>query len=298
MLAALPVALSPSLPPSNRMPSRKAVACLSLGPYGAQLQPGQEYAGRYPPPFGPHQSTSELGYSNEASEACGPLPLDEFSLGGIPEDEGEQEQERALAAWHLQRLRHFAYPSGQDGADKATGWRGLGMIAFETLPLLREARAARRAMASLAQSQSRDGGQDIKPFYLSFVFPLAPVTVGEGEKQQDKPACPDPSPAMTLLRERGDLDAQARAIISACFDDRKDNGSAKAKAMEMARPAGVGVNCSSPSRLGEIVNSLSEALASREAENGTGEQNDRPWLILCELSLAGTEHSFDAVTND
>lgn len=48
MTAALPVITSSTLASTSRGPPR---AVLSLGPFGAQVQPGQEYAGLYPAPL-------------------------------------------------------------------------------------------------------------------------------------------------------------------------------------------------------------------------------------------------------
>lgn len=239
MCAALPAAQSSALPAASRMPNGRALACLSLGPYGAQLQPGQEYAGAYPPPFGLGPSPSRPGFSDAAAQAC-PLPLDDVKQSNLADDQTRTAEEDALAAFHLQRLRHFA--------SARSGWDQLGMIAIETIPVVREARAARRAVTVLTRDHSP------KPFILSFVFPL--------DKELQTPLCPDPESKQSGIQSLAD---QAERIVAACFDGPD------------ARPAGLGINCTNPSELEPIIKALSDAVGRR---NLRGDQ--KPWIVLCE----------------
>lgn len=103
-------------------------SCLSLGPFGAQCSPGQEYGGLYPPPFG-ISSPSKLAYSPLAGLAA---PLDLFSV-----IQSTNPEEDHLTAFHLERLLQFS---------KSEAFEKLSIIGFETVPVLEEVRAIRRAM--------------------------------------------------------------------------------------------------------------------------------------------------------
>jgi homocysteine S-methyltransferase len=141
----------------QRGPSRSA---LSLGPFGAQLVPAQEYTGLYPGPFGRY-SPSQIAYSPEsASVVCPPV---------IPATDDTCED--ALVGFHLGRLQDMA---------KSESFDLLSMYAFETVPSLTEARAIRRAVAMFEGNRRED---QKRPWYISFVFP---VNAGSGE-----PALPD-----------------------------------------------------------------------------------------------------------
>lgn len=129
-----------------------AQVCLSLGPYGAQLSPGQEYKGIYPPPYGPRGFTQVNDEENTNA----------FSASQCS---AEDEAENALMRFHLDRLRVFAL----DGET----WKRVGWVAFETVPLRREIRAIRRAMGALvAELEKQSHGTEWrKPFWISCVFP-------------------------------------------------------------------------------------------------------------------------------
>jgi homocysteine S-methyltransferase len=73
MVKALQVITEETLPAPKRL--ERPVAALSLGPFGAQLQPGQEYAGLYPVPYGRKETPSKLGFPKLAAEAH-PLQLE------------------------------------------------------------------------------------------------------------------------------------------------------------------------------------------------------------------------------
>ncbi|KAJ7646608.1 Homocysteine S-methyltransferase [Roridomyces roridus] len=119
---------------------------LSLGPFGAGLSPAQEFDGFYPPPYGPRAYTPE-------NDNCNAFPADEEGR------KEEAEATEALARYHLERLCVFA--------DDEEVWDAIDCIAFETVPLVREIRAIRMAMASLEGRTARK----MKPWWISFVFP-------------------------------------------------------------------------------------------------------------------------------
>ncbi|KAG8697088.1 AdoMet-homocysteine methyltransferase [Ceratobasidium sp. 423] len=113
---------------------------LSLGPFGATLSPAAEFSGIYPPPYGPSQPVT-------------------FFAGEQAEDD-ERKAEDALFEFHLKRISILA-------SSKET-WDAIDIVAFESIPLLREARAIRRAMSALA---STDPSVRIPPWWISFNFP-------------------------------------------------------------------------------------------------------------------------------
>lgn len=117
---------------------KKGTVALSLGPYGATMIPGQEYSGKY--------------------------------------DEGHREVDQ-LKEWHLKRLQAFASSEEVDEAEKVQreqSWSDIDLIAFETVPLLKEVQAVRQVMGYLSNAQSSQ-----KPFWIVCVFP------GEGNSLPD-----------------------------------------------------------------------------------------------------------------
>jgi homocysteine S-methyltransferase len=130
---------------------------LSLGPFGATLRPGQEYAGIYPPPYGPAFPSSTERTNAFPSTADG--------------QEAQQAAVEALAQFHLERLRVFA-------EDEDT-WRKVDWVAFETVPVLHEVRGIRLAMGILHEELSRlyeqsgNGGREWwdKRFWITCPFP-------------------------------------------------------------------------------------------------------------------------------
>jgi len=164
---------------------------LSLGPYGATLRPGQEYAGLYPPPYGPGQDTN-----------CASDPESYISV---------------LAEFHLSRLRIYA-------ADPS--WDKVQWIAFETVPVLSEMAAIRRAMGQLAA----DG--KTKPFWITAAFP--------GGKH-------------------GQLDEQGDSVPVLRVVEAMLGG-------EEVRPTGVGINCTNPGYLPSLLAQFAAAVKSLELE--------------------------------
>lgn len=215
---------------------------LSLGPYGAQLQPAQEYTALYPPPFGP-RSPSTFAYPLHAADAL-PLPLD---LVGQSQDSYEDH----LAAWHLQRLNDFA---------DAESFDRVPVLAFETVGLLRETRAIRRAVAVFEKMEHAKGeGRKRKEFYVSFVFPL---------DEEGNPKLPDGECRALPVEE------MAERIVEATFGEASSG-------VEYAPPFGIGINCTSPFHLTPLILALSRSVNSLGARSPIL----TPWLILCLSSL-------------
>ncbi|GAA5904517.1 hypothetical protein JCM6882_008930 [Rhodosporidiobolus microsporus] len=260
MTAALPVAVSccssSSLPSSSS--SKKPVAALSLGPYGSSLQPGQEYGGLYPAPFGPAgasytSTTPSKPACPEAALDAAPLPLD---LVRLPAPSAQSEHELHLAAWHLRRLLDFSSSSSFDSPS-------LALLAFETVPLLAEARAIRRAVAAFNAHPSHAGKRG-KAWYISFVFPRV-----EGEEGGDAVRFPDPAEEAAALPS---LKVQAEAIVAASLGDLGEG---------YATPGGIGFNCTSPLHAKAVVAALSAAVAALPLkQREEGKEGEKPWLFL------------------
>jgi homocysteine S-methyltransferase len=193
--------------------------CLSLGSFGASLNPTQEFGGFYPPPYGPR------GYS-----------ADGLNLNWIGDENTEEEAIEALTAFHLERLSLFAQDSGI--------WSLIDVIAFETVPLAREAIAIRRTMGRLQEKGIGVG----KQWWISFVFP-------EGQ-------CPEMVDAIGTRLTAFDL---AWATLSPNPPDPHGG-----KILPI--PHGIGVNCTGVEYLPHIV---------KEMEGVCKNIKEKPFLVLC-----------------
>ena len=125
---------------------RHGKVALSLGPYGATMQPGQEYSGRY---------------------------------------DSEHVTVEHLRVWHLNRIRVFSEKvddspprSRTEKRERADCWEEVDLVAFETLPLLEEIIAVREVMNESCGLSNLGGdeiearkAQKVKPFWVSCVFP-------------------------------------------------------------------------------------------------------------------------------
>lgn len=118
---------------------KRGIVALSLGPYGATMVPGQEYSGRY--------------------------------------NDGMKEIHE-LEAWHLKRLQAFmpltsSNTNHEEREDREKCWKDIDLIAFETIPLLKEITAIRKVRGSLPSSLT-------KPFWIACVFPGDAYTLPDG----------------------------------------------------------------------------------------------------------------------
>ncbi|KAF7376654.1 Hcy-binding domain-containing protein [Mycena sanguinolenta] len=199
---------------------------LSLGPFGAGLSPAQEFDGYYPPPFGPRGYTPGDGNYNAFSK----------------DDEGlkkEAEATAALALFHFERLCAFA--------DDEAAWNALDFIAFETVPLIREIRAIRMAMAALEKKSIK-----LKPWWISCVFP-------EGRFPES-------------LTSDGDAKVPIRSVVAAAI--QQDHASL-ASSNSLPVPSALGINCTEMSVIPTILADM-EAVVLAEFPAAEG----RPWLVL------------------
>jgi homocysteine S-methyltransferase len=210
-------------------PKERASVVLALSCYGAILSPGQEYSGHYPPPY---------GRSSQASASS----IDEELWIGEAEDNLEE--------WHLNRLKAFA--------SNSEIWSKIKYIAFETLPVLYEGRAIRKAMTRLKRYLNESkGGRNKKEqirlpeWWISFVFP-------NGEL-----------PSSTASLESGDI--TPRNIAMTIFKEDKlllGLSDTNQEEVLLEIPNGIGINCTKMRYLPKIVKEYTSALQDLPLEQG------------------------------
>lgn len=151
-----------------------------------------------------------------------------------PSSESEETAKRHLAEFHYHRLRSAYIPV----------WDQLDAIAFETVPVLREAEAIRAAVARLQS----EGLWNDKPWFVCFVFPngLFP--------HEQSPGGP-----------RVHVDTIVRAMM------KQTEGA--------ARPDGIGINCTEPRYLTSLVAEFTQAMADIQ-DHGTMASAEKPWFIV------------------
>lgn len=172
---------------------------LSLGPYGATMTPAAEFTGIYPPPYGP------------------PELVTFFAKGESLEK--ERDAEEALTRFYLERLQMLASSN--------EAWGAIDVIAFESVPLLREARAIRQAMTLFREANP---SIRIPPWWISFNFPDGVMA----EQNSDG------------------VNYSAGDALRACFEPIGTAAS--------ATPCAFGINCTQVKDLSRCLSLASEAL--------------------------------------
>jgi homocysteine S-methyltransferase len=230
----------------SHVPIDSIKIALSLGAYGASLSLPHEFDGFYPPPYGPqayvHHSTDD------------PAVLQNRNAFRTDEREQEAQAEAALAAFHLERLRAYA-------SDEAT-WRSVDALAFETIPLAREVRAIRRAIAVLEDDILAP--EDRKPWWICTVY-----MGGEFPEQR--------------LGGAGAASGRlgARDVLAAYFGDidvLAAPGGHGSGGGRYAVPDAFGVNCTAVAHVARTVAAVSVALGETGAAYHLGDR--KPWLVL------------------
>ncbi|EJD02563.1 Homocysteine S-methyltransferase [Fomitiporia mediterranea MF3/22] len=198
---------------------KQAKVVLSLGPFGAALTTAQEFDGIYPPPYGPRAFSANGPNTNAFHTAV-----------------SEEAAILSLRNFHYDRLRVFAMKKDDEV------WNLIDGIAFETIPLAREVKAIRLAMARL-NARLREWGQEEKPWWISTVWPsgVHPQESGSGDRLSGK----DVAEALLLPDSTGDLPV----------------------------PSGVGINCTHIKDLDEVVSKLRRAIDEIKP-------NRKPSLVL------------------
>ncbi|EPQ57135.1 Homocysteine S-methyltransferase [Gloeophyllum trabeum ATCC 11539] len=199
-------------------PSIKIAIALSLGPFGATLSPAQEFDGFYPPPYGPR------GYEPDGNN------VNTFAAA----EEGKEDSAiHALCQFHLERLLVFA--------SDLDVWSSIDCLAFETVPLIREVKAIRKAVTALYQGHSGPGASK-KPWWISTVFP-------DGRYPQAK-----------LLDGRP---VRAADVVEAVLGPDND----------ALRPDGYGINCTASTFLAGLVSEAT--IKAKELADAR-----KLWLVL------------------
>jgi len=188
-----------------------------LGPFGASLKPTQEFGGFYPPPYGPREYSAD-----------GP------NTNFIGDEKAEKEAIEALTAYHSELLL-FA----QDRV-----WSYIDMIAFETVPLAREAIAIRQTVARLEEKNIDIDKR--KQWWISFVFP--------------KGQCPQ---MMDMAGTKLTIPCLTRAVLS----------SPLCGGSSLPIPHGFGINCTDVGYLPRIIDEMKDAC--EQIRNKI-----RPFLVL------------------
>ena len=230
----------------SHVPIYNIKIALSLGAYGASLSLPHEFDGFYPPPYGPQ------AYVHDSTD--GPTVLPNRNAFRTDERAQEAQSEAALATFHLERLRIYA-------ADAAT-WRSIDALAFETIPLAREVRAIRRAVAALEDDSLAP--EDRKPWWVCTVYPG-----GEFPEQQ----LGDDGVA-----SGGQLNVQD--VLAAYFGDidvRVAPGSGEG-GRRYAVPDAFGINCTAVAHVARTIAAMTVDLGETGASYHVGGR--MPWLVL------------------
>jgi homocysteine S-methyltransferase len=139
-------------------------------------------------------------------------------------------------------------------------WRSIDALAFETVPLAREVRAIRRAVAAL-----EDDGlapEERKPWWVCAVY-----TGGEFPEQQQG-------------QQGGDGDGRlgARDVLAAYFGERDVHTAPSEVGARYAVPDAFGINCTAVAHVARAVSAVSDALEETGATAYVG--GGKPWLVL------------------
>jgi homocysteine S-methyltransferase len=210
---------------------------LSLAAYGASLPLPHEFDGYYPPPYGPQ---AYVYPPDPASPNRNAFQADESAQ--------EAESENLLTEFHLERLRVYA-------SDKET-WREVDALAFETIPLAREVRAIRRAVAILEDEITPE---ERKPWWVCTIYP-------GGEIPEEH-------------AESGGGRLGPKNVLAAYFDDVPTAAATTGarKGARYAVPDAFGINCTAMVDVASAVTAASDAFAEMSATRNGGGQ---PWLVL------------------
>lgn len=179
----------------------------------------------YPPPFGPHGAPPIRSIVPSPSDFSNVYNIS--SVPSMKELEDERQAEDALYDWHLRRIRIYA--------DVPEVWNELDIIAFETIPLAREARAIRRVMTKVFSDNRAP-----KPWWIAFTFP------GGAFPQKEFIG----GPPMTI-----------QALFDMVFSSSTSSDGTAGK-VPLLEPSAVGINCTTPSVIPSLLEQMSQAMTS------------------------------------
>lgn len=199
---------------------------LSLGPFGATLFPAQDYGGIYPPPYGPRAFSDGENTSSYGDDS-----------------EGKLDSIEALARFHFERLCVFS--------DDPGAWGIIDIVAFESVPLVREVKGIRKAMASLQRHLTAKKDTSLwKPWWISFILP-------DG-------SCPEE-------RYPGGPNYTVQDLVIAALE-----GGYPGQNLEYSPiPTGIGINCKCPDNISKTVSEM-----AAEAKDWIDGRETSLWLVL------------------
>ncbi|KAJ8078015.1 AdoMet-homocysteine methyltransferase [Marasmius tenuissimus] len=213
----------------NKSGSEDIRIVLALGPFGASLSPTQEWDALYPPPYGP------VAYG-DCKEAHRNWFRDD-------EEEASNESIKALAEFHRDRLLMFL----EDEAGRKV-WEKVDWVAFETIPLIREVKAIRIAVA-----QAFSGRKDLlKPWWISAIFPDGEFP--EGKTEEGRHA--------------------TRDVVHAMLGDLLDEDG-----QSLPTPRGIGVNCTSVNNVLQILGDFENVLR-QNGKRSISQPSRKHWLVV------------------
>ncbi|KAF8491022.1 Homocysteine S-methyltransferase [Gautieria morchelliformis] len=234
----------------------RAKIALSLGPYGATLETAAEFTGIYPSPYGPSHVTP----SSKAGQLEGQGPLAESD---------DASQSNALAAFHFSRLLVYAR--------NADIWNAIDLLAFETIPLVTEARGIRIAVARLEEwfqeattERKEEVTSRMKTWYISFVFPGP-----GGNFIQVYPVINRLEETQILGSSDGSTKERtytAYEIAQAALTPGNDLDQPN-----MSIPDAIGVNCTPC----DVISPIIEGFAAAVRDMSLQTKYEPPWLVLC-----------------
>ncbi|TFK74257.1 Homocysteine S-methyltransferase [Pluteus cervinus] len=298
-----PVSSQSAFDPESKVKPKSPVTspriALSLGPFGAMLSPAQEFDGFYPPPYGPKGYSGNEGASTEP-EGVNVNSFLDVQIEDADHDDGGKEGRQldpkhqrqleletasieALTQFHFERLMVFV--------DDVETWKAIDIIAFETVPLVREVKAIRRAMGMVHQvirerAKRRKGiGEEVdrdadagmedlgwKPWWISLVFPNGKFP--EFDLRQE---------------EQGHvrIHLSVADIVHAAWnwveEDKPIWGTPSTDRMNATTPIpnGLGINCTKLEEIPGIVKEIQRVgkWPIQDDENSVGE-SQRPWLVI------------------
>ncbi|KAK7043149.1 AdoMet-homocysteine methyltransferase [Paramarasmius palmivorus] len=209
----------------NQVAEQDVGIAFVMGPFGASLDPPQEWDAVYPPPYGPTK------YVPGAAQHRNAFTDDELEL--------EESSVEALAEFHRGRLEMLL----EDDAGREV-WKKVDCFAFETIPLVREVTAIRRAVRDAFE----DRKELEKPWWISSIFPDGKV------------------PEMRLT---GTGNGEARLTV-------RDLVLAELTG-DLPRPRGIGINCTSLEFIPGLLREFEREVCRLREDDSL---KSRLWLVL------------------
>lgn len=153
-----------------------------------------------------------------------------------------------MTQFHLRRLRVFTSDSKV--------WSQIDLIAFETIPRLDEAEAIKKALKILQEDISGANQIDMKPAYLSFVFPNGESLPWKSQEQK------------TEDQDEDEMETILKTVLNSTSISQNEWAI-----------LGVGINCTKPYYISSLSQRFKKALFKIQ-ESDQAKQDSRPYLFL------------------